>query len=533
LLLRPRLRLPLSLRCQNGPHCRALADRPGTSSKEVDMRPRRLDRREFVAGCGWSAAALIAAAASRPAAAQPADPAALTIAEAGPLLRSGALSPVDLVRAYLDRIDALDDRVNAFITVTDERALTRATELEAELAAGRWRGPLHGIPIALKDNIDTAGIRTTAASALLADRVPGTDAEVWRRLDEAGAILLGKLNMHEFAYGGTSAITHFGPVHNPWNLDHIPGGSSGGSAAAVAAGLCAAALGTDTLASIRQPAAYCGVAGLKPTHGLASIRGIIPVAESLDHVGPLARTVLDCALVLDAIAGYDAGDPMSIRTPPVTRAEAAFASTRGFRIGLPEGRYFDALDPDIASAIDEALAELRALAGGTQAVTLPPVPDFGVLLAEAYAYHEEFLSDPANHALYDPATLERLLAAGQIPASAYIDARRGLELARNAIDTVFEEVDVLVTPTTPALPERIDRAENPAQASGAESSVRNTAPFNLFGTPTISIPCGFSRSGLPIGLQISGPRLGETAVLALAHAYEQTTRWHERTPMLD
>ena len=457
---------------------------------------------------------------------------ALTIEQAGRSIRSGALSPVDLTRAYLDRIARLEGRVNAFITVTEELALRRAGELETELASGTWRGPLHGIPIALKDNIDTAGIPTTAASAVLAHRVPDADAEVWTRLEQAGAILLGKLNMHEFAYGGTSAITHFDPVHNPWNLDHIPGGSSGGSAAAVAARLCAAALGTDTLASIRQPAAYCGIAGLKATHGLASIRGIIPVAESLDHVGPLARSVMDCALVLEAIAGYDARDPASIEAEPAGYASAAYRSTKQFRLGIPERPYFDALDPEIAGAVDRAITHLRGLVAETRAVTLPPMPDFSVLLAESYAYHEPLLDDPEKRRLYDPVTLERLLAAGEIRASDYIGARRGLSLARHAIAAVFEDVDLLVTPTTPALPERIANAKNPSKASGAESSVRNTAPFNDFGVPAISVPCGFSRSGLPIGLQIAGPRLGEVDVLALAHAYEQTTEWHERTPAL-
>lgn len=458
------------------------------------------------------------------------DPADLDVAQASPLIRSGALSPVDLARAYLDRIERIDSHVNAFITVTDELALRQARELERELANGGWRGPLHGIPVALKDNIDTAGIRTTAASALLADRVPDRDAEVYVRLRQAGAVLLGKLNMHEFAYGGTSAITHFGPVHNPWNLDHVPGGSSGGPAAAVAARLCAAALGTDTLASIRLPAAYCGVTGLKPTHGLTSIRGIVPVAESLDHVGPLARSAADCALVVDALAGYDPLDPVSVRVPVSRHADAVYATTRRLRLGMPCSPFFDALDPDIAAAIDAALEALGSLTAGTAAVSLPAIPDFSPLLAEAFVYHEPYLRDPANHARYDPVTLERILAAGEVPAADYIAARRELDLARKAIDSVFADVDMLITPTAWKLPERIDNAQNPALPSGAELSVRNTVPFNIFGIPTLSIPCGFSRSGLPIGLQISGPGSGDAHVLALAHAYQQVTDWHRRRP---
>jgi len=464
--------------------------------------------------------------------AQATDPVDLTLAEASRMIRARQLSPVELTEAYLAAIERYEPAVNAYITITRERALEQAHALEAELANGTWRGPLHGIPIALKDNIDTAGIRTTAAGAVFADRVPSEDAEVVRRLDAAGAVLLGKLNMHEYAYGGTSSITHFGPVHNPWNLAHIPGGSSGGSAAAVAARMCAGALGTDTLASIRLPAAYCGVVGFKPTHGLASIRGIIPVSESLDHVGPLARTVADAALMLGAIAGFDPLDPVSIRAPIPDYSAALYRSAATLRIGLPGDRYFAALEPDVEAAIDDALAMLRRLTAQTRDVTMPEPPDFSVLLAEAYAYHKPWLDDPATRRLYDPVTLERLLAAGAFSTVEYYAARRELELARNAIDSVFADVDLVVTPTAPGLPETIANAQNPAEASGAEPSVRNTYPFNLFGIPTISVPCGFSSTGLPVGLQISGPRLGELAVLTLAHAYEQATDWHRRRPPL-
>jgi len=481
-------------------------------------------RRAFL-GTTASAAALLAA---RRALSQASDPTDLTLEDASRLVRVRELSPVDLTRAYLDRIERLEPSVNAYITVTAELALEQARSLESELAGGRWRGPLHGIPVGIKDNIDTDGILTTAASALFADRIPDKDAEVYRRLIDAGVVLLGKLNMHEFAYGGTSAISHFGPVHNPWNLDHIPGGSSGGSAAAVASRMCVAALGTDTLASIRQPAAYCGVVGLKATHGLASIRGIVPVSESLDHVGPLTRAVADSAHVLQAIAGYDEGDPVSIDVELPSYAGAVHRGTAHLRLGVPRLPYYDRLDPEVAAAAEGALDVLRELTSEIRDVELPPTPDFSLLLAEAYAYHEPYLANPENHRLYDPVTLERILAAGQVPAARYIGARHELTLARRAVEHVFADVDLLVTPTTPGLPEEIAKAENPAEASGAESSVRNTQAFNCYGIPTISVPCGFSRTGLPIGLQISGPRLGETNVLALAHAYEQATDWHRR-----
>src|SRR5688572_11749055 len=274
-----------------------------------------ITRRGLIAG----AAAAAAFAATRSAVAQRVssdDLTKLSIAEASRRIAARSLSPVELTRAYLERIESVDGRLNSFITVTADRALEQARALEAELAPGTNRGPLHGIPIGLKDNIDTAGVLTTAASAVYADRVPAEDAECVRKLRAAGAVFLGKLNMHEFAYGGTSAVTHYGPVHNPWDLDVNPGGSSGGSAAAVAARLCAAALGTDTAASVRFPASCCGVAGLKATHGLASIRGIVPLSELHDHVGPLARSVEDCALVLNALAGFDPLDPVSILVAP-------------------------------------------------------------------------------------------------------------------------------------------------------------------------------------------------------------------------
>jgi aspartyl-tRNA(Asn)/glutamyl-tRNA(Gln) amidotransferase subunit A len=482
-----------------------------------------LTRRTFIGGL--SGATLLAATRALSAAS---DLTELTVSEASTLIRARTISPVDLTRAYLARIEEYEPRVNAYVTVTAYLALEQARLMEAELDAGRWRGPLHGIPIALKDNMDTAGIRTTAASAVLADRVPDEDAEVYRRLKESGAVLLGKLNLHEFAYGGTSAITHFEPVQNPWNLEHIPGGSSGGSAAAVAARLCAAALGTDTLASIRLPSAYCGIVGLKATHGLVSIRGIIPISETLDHCGPMTRTVGDAALVLQAIAGYDARDPVSINADLPAYTGALQQSTSGLRLGMPQSPYYERLDPDVANAVDAALEVLKMLTAGGHEMNLPPHPNFPDLLAEATAYHKPFLSDPAKRKLYDPVTLARIDAAAEIPAADFVNTYRELLLARKAIGEAFADVDLLVTPTTPGLPERIEDAINPSEASGGEPALRNTFAFNIFGIPTISVPCGLSRTGLPIGIQISGPRLGEIPVLALAHAYEQATEWHKR-----
>ena len=485
-----------------------------------------ISRRNFLVGV--SAASLLSATRAL---ARATDLTELTIAEAATLIRSGSLSPLEITRAYLERIDQVGTKVNAYITVTAELALEQAAALEKELQAGNWRGPLHGIPIALKDNMDTAGIRTTAASALFADRVPAEDAVCWQRLRDAGAVLLGKLNMHEFAYGGTSSITHFGPVRNPWQLEHIPGGSSGGSAAAVAARLCAAALGTDTLASIRLPAAYCGITGFKPTHGLSSIRGIIPVAESLDHVGPMTRTVADNALVLNALAGFDPLDPVSVAASLPDYTSGIGQPVSGLRIGLATAPYFDDLHPDIAAATGEAVELVGSLAKSVVEVQLPPSADFPAILAEAYAWHEKYLVDEANHSLYDSVTLERLLAAGEFSSASYIRAKRDLDLARHAIDELFDDVDIVLSPTAPSLPEEIRNAQNPAEASGAEPSVRNTFAFNIYGNPTISVPCGFSKSGLPIGLQVSGARFDELKVLSLAHAYEQAAGWFRRQAM--
>jgi aspartyl-tRNA(Asn)/glutamyl-tRNA(Gln) amidotransferase subunit A len=485
-----------------------------------------VDRREFL---GTGAVAAAAYALSGTAYAQATDPTTLSIAEAQRLIRSGALSPLELVEAYLERIGRFDDRLNAFVTVTGERALARARELEEELARGRWRGPLHGIPLALKDNIDTAGVLTTAASAVYADRVPDEDAEVVTRLEEAGAVIVGKLNMHEFAYGGTSAFTHTGPVRNPWDADRIAGGSSGGSGAAVAARLCAGALGTDTGGSVRIPAAHCGIAGLKPTYGLASIRGIIPLSVSLDHVGPMCRTVADTALMLQALAGYDPRGIASIRAEVPDYASALRRRTSSLRLGVPRTPYFDDLDPQIAEAVERALGVLSDLTASTRDVELPALPQARPVAVESYAYHADLLEE--SRELYEASTLARIEPGAEVPATEYAQALYQLKLVRKAIARVFDDVDLLVTPTLPILPVAIEAArESPLEAT--RILIRNTAPFNSYGIPGITVPCGFSREGLPIGLQICGRALGEVDVLALAHAYEQATDWHGRIPPL-
>ena len=453
----------------------------------------------------------------------------LSIAEASRRIAGREISPVELTRAYLERIERIDERVNAYITVTAEQALEQARMLERELVAGRSRGPLHGIPVGLKDNIDTAGVLTTAGSAVYADRVPTKDARVVTLLRDAGAVFLGKLNMHEFAYGATSVVTHYGPVRNPWGLDYIPGGSSGGSAAAVAARMCAAALGTDTAASIRVPAAYCGVAGFKATHGLASIRGIVPLSETHDHVGPLARSVADCALMMTVLTGFDPLDHVSIDAPRENLHDAIGRDVSGLRIGIPRAPFFVDLDPEIASATDAAIAILNEMTRDVTDVELPSVDSSAVSNAETYEYHAPLAADPVRRALYKPWTIDRIESRANVSVVDYIQTRRQLVVARNTVGELFANVDVLVTPCVMRMPATIEAAIGDPRAG---PFIRNTLPFANYGVPTISVPCGLSRAGLPIGLQISGPRLGEARVLALAHAYEQATGWHRREPSL-
>jgi aspartyl-tRNA(Asn)/glutamyl-tRNA(Gln) amidotransferase subunit A len=456
----------------------------------------------------------------------------LSIQDAAEQLRKKRISSVELTEACLTRIERQNPVLNAFITVTAESALAGAREAEAEIQRGHWRGPLHGIPIALKDLFDTEGVRTTAASALYKDRVPGEDAEVVRRLKAAGAVILGKTNMHEFAYGGTSAVSHFGAVHNPWDGVRIAGGSSGGSAAAVSAGLCYGALGSDTAASIRQPAAFCGIVGFKPTYGLVSTRGVIPLSWTFDHVGPLTRTVADAAILLQTIAGCDPLDVTSRQMNIPDYVAALHDKVASLRIGVAREFFFADLDPDIEAAMSEALAVLQGLTAGIREITLPMSGQEElravVRAAEAYTYHAHFVE--RNPEAYQPETLQRIQAGREVSSSAYIEGRRGVELARRTLGKVFETVDVIVTPTTASPPPLLADVTKDVKASltlGART-MRNTSPFNVTGWPAISVPCGFTRSGMPIGLQLSGPPEEDAVVLRLAHAYEQATNWHTR-----
>jgi aspartyl-tRNA(Asn)/glutamyl-tRNA(Gln) amidotransferase subunit A len=452
----------------------------------------------------------------------------MTISEFSQRIRRRDVSPVEVTRECLRRTEELNPRFNAFITVMAESALAEARAGEEEISQGKWRGPLHGIPIALKDLINTAGVRTTSASALHKDRVPTEDAEVVRKLRAAGAVIVGKNNLHEFAYGASSLISHFGDVHNPWDVKRIAGGSSGGSAASVPAGMACAAIGTDTAGSIREPAALCGCVGIKPTYGRVSSRGVIPLSTSLDHVGPLAASVEDAAIVLQAIAGYESADITSAEAPVRDYVSVLKEGAKGLRVGVPRAYFFDDLDPEVASAIEHALTGIATLGAHIKEVSIEVPTDRTLQAAEAYAYHA---GDVAKHPeLYQAETVRRIRTGENVTAAEYMQKRRELEAARRNVRDVFAEVDLLVTPTTPLpAPAIAELRANADSLRPAELKLlRNTRPFNVWGLPAISVPCGFTQGGLPIGWQIAGPHWREDLVLRLAYAYEQATAWHKR-----
>ncbi len=446
-----------------------------------------------------------------------------TILQLAPRLKRKEISPVELTRRCLERIEKLNPTLNAFITVTAESALAEAHAAEAEIARGEWRGPLHGIPIALKDLIDTAGVRTTAASALYKDRVPAEDADVVSRLRRAGAVIVGKNNLHEFAYGGSSLVSFFGDMRNPRNTAHITGGSSGGSAAAVAAELCYAAIGTDTAGSIREPAALCGCVGIKPTYGRVSARGVIPLSYSMDHVGPLSATVGDAAAVLLAIAGYDALDVGSADVPVSDYVSALSLDAKLLRVGVPRRYFYDDLDGEVAAAVEQALEVIRKLVAEVRDLDLDVPTGRTLQAAESFAVHAENVAKTPE--LYQPETLRRIRSGERVSAAEYIQSRRELDEARRRIGDVFASVDLLITPTMPIpAPAIADLKQNPNALRPAELALlRNTRPFNVWGLPAISVPCGVTKAGLPIGLQIAGPHWREDLVLSIAHAYQHAT----------
>jgi aspartyl-tRNA(Asn)/glutamyl-tRNA(Gln) amidotransferase subunit A len=435
------------------------------------------------------------------------------------------LSPAEVVRALLGRIEA--DETNSFVTVTAERALERASQAEREILAGRYRGPLHGVPVALKDIIYTRGVSTTMGSALYSGHVPDHSATVARKLEEAGSVLIGKTNTHEFAYGPTGDRSYFGPTRNPHDTRRITGGSSGGSGAAVAANLCYGALGSDTGGSIRIPAALCGTVGMKPTFGRVSKSGVFPLSWSLDHVGPITRTVEDNALMLNVLAGHDPEDLYSVDRPAEDFARDLRRGLRGAGIGLPTSFYFDHVDGEVKARVREAVEVFRSLGAKMREVEIPNLVDTLhaqrlILGAEAYAVHEERLESEAE--TFGEEVSERLMDGERPKAYRYAKARRRGVLATDEFDHALQDVDVLLTPTLPIVATEIGQRE--VSIGDYEESVRSaltryTGPTDLTGHPSLSIPCGTTASWLPVGLQLIGRHFDEATLYRFGHAYEE------------
>ncbi len=459
----------------------------------------------------------------------------LTAVAASRALAAGRTTAAALVEDCLARIAAHDRCLNSFVLVLAEEARRAARAADRARKAGRARGLLHGIPFGLKDIYDTAGIRTTAHSRLLLDRVPLRDSTVARKLGEAGAILIGKLATHEFATGGPAYDLPFPPAHNPWNTAHFTGGSSSGSGAAVAAGLVPLAMGSDTSGSIRGPAGYCGIAGFKPTYGVVSRSGVIPLANSLDHCGPMAWTVADCALMLDAIAGHDPVDPAAAMRPYRSVRRGLAGGIAGMRIGVVR-HFFErdiAGDPQTIAAIDAALKVLRKLGAKLVPVTLPPHQDWDaccriILYAEAYAIHERDLAERPEK--YAAITRARLFAGQVVSGADYVQALRWRRALCRSYAAALDGLDAVVTGGTLNPAPLIDEMAKPPFFSPKGRLVM--APFSLTGAPALSLCSGFSTDGLPLSLQIAGLPFADATVLRIGHAYEQATPWRERRPAL-
>lgn len=442
-------------------------------------------------------------------------------------LRERRLSPVEVLRTLLERIES--DVTNAFITVAAERALEEASRAEAEIMAGRDRGPLHGVPIALKDIISTRGLRTTIGSAFFADNVPDHSATVARELEDAGSVLIGKTNTHEFAYGPTGDRSYFGPTTNPHDGRRITGGSSGGSGAAVAANLCYGALGSDTGGSIRIPAALCGIVGMKPTFGRVSKHGVFPLAWSLDHVGPITRTVEDNAIMLNALAGRDPEDPYSLDLAAEDFARDLKRGVRGATIGIPKEFYFEHVDNEVEALVREAAEAFLPLGAGVREVEVPNLLETLhaqrlTLAAEAYAVHEERVKTEPER--FDDQGLERLLDGENLQAFRYAEAQQRKLYSRKEFGRVLQDADVLLTPTVPIPATLVGQRET--TIDGYEEAVysaltRLTGPTNLNGLPSLSLPCGTTSSGLPVGLQLIGRPFDEATLYRFGHAYEGTS----------
>jgi aspartyl-tRNA(Asn)/glutamyl-tRNA(Gln) amidotransferase subunit A len=460
-------------------------------------------------------------------------PTAWTLTETAAHLAARSISPLELTQAYLNRIERLNPLLNAFITVTADRALADARAATEEIARGAYRGPLHGIPIAVKDLYETEGIPTTAGSSFRRDFIPDQDSAPMSRLRAAGTVLLGKLNLHEWALGVINDNPHFGSCLNPWDTRRSPGGSSGGSAAALAADLCTASLGSDTRGSIRIPAALCGVVGLKPTYGRVSLRGVVPLSWSLDHAGPMAKSVADAALILQAIAGHDPADPSSVDLPVEDYSAELNAGIRRLRIGVAQDDFFRGVAPEILAAFEAAAVLFTQLGAELRPVDLSfaqeTVQTSRVIVScDAAALHQGRLNEHPN--AFGSDVRGRLEGGTRFTGVEYALARRSQTELKHRLAAIFQEVDLLITPCTRMAAPRLDDPKALDQARASLSYL--TAPFNMAGLPSLALPCGFTDEGLPIGLQIIGRPWQESLVLQAGQAYEQAAGCHLRRPSL-
>ena len=452
------------------------------------------------------------------------------------LVQSKEISPVEIIEAHLTRIDATEPVLNSFITLLADQARKSARQAEKDIQAGRYKGPLHGIPVALKDLYNTGGVRTTSGSRIFDTFIPTEDCTVAAKFHQAGAILLGKLNMHQFAYGPTGENPDYGHMHNPWNPDMVTGGSSGGSGSAAAAGQCTITTGSDTGGSIRIPAALCGIVGLKPTYGLVSRYGLSALSWSLDHAGPMTRTVEDTAITMNVIAGHDPKDVASAKVDIPDYTSALTGDVKGLRIGIVK-EYFEApLDPQVRKAVMDAISLLESMGAEIKEVSYPmfnqsQAISSTVLMAEATAYHRDLL-EKDGHQLYEPVR-QRLEAGLFISAAEYLRAQQARSIFDQQGRRLLDEVDLLAGPTEPVtapeiLASKVMAGEQEVGVVGALTQY--TRPYNINGFPAISVPCGFSDDGMPIGLQLAGRPFDEMTVLRAAHAYEQANDWHTRRP---
>ena len=471
----------------------------------------------------------------------------LTLSQACAQIERGELSPVELTTGYLERISKLNPILNAYVTITKEAALEDARAAEREIREGKYRGPLHGIPFSIKDNLATRGVRTTAGSKILSDWIPDHDATVVERLKQAGAVILGKNNMHEWALGGTTINPFYGTTRNPWDRERIAGGSSGGSAVAVAAGLCLGSIGTDSAQSVRNPASMCGIVGLKPTYGRISQFGTVPGtgAFSTNHTGVLTKTVQDCALVLDAVAGFDPKDPLSSSEPVAKYLESIGKDVKGLKVGVLRGYFDEVTAADVRVSLAQALEVLKSLGMQIEEVTTPHmdlIPAIKVCTSrvENAAAHDPLLRTRSQD--YSRQTLYSYVSALLTPATTYMMAQRARRVVCDEFDDLLKRVQLLMLPTVPfpapTIEEcnqgliEIDGQKLPRQDERSGLDTFTTIPFNITGLPAINVCCGFSKSGLPIGMQIAAGAFQEQLIFQVAHAYERAAGWYKRKPVL-